>query len=57
MVLQQVQMLDQQVGTPFALAQQRLHFIERVGIDLAAFRVIRPAPASRARMNAPIVFR
>ena len=57
MVLQEMQMLDQQVGTPFALAQQRLHFIERVGIDLAAFRVIRPAPASRARMNAPIVFR
>jgi hypothetical protein len=52
-----MQMLDQQVGPPFALTQQRLHLIERVGIDLAAFRVIRPAPPSRARMDPPIVLR
>jgi hypothetical protein len=57
MILQKVEMLNQQVGAPFALAQQRLHLIKRLGIDLAAFGVIRPAPASRARMDPTIMLR
>jgi hypothetical protein len=57
MVLQKVEMLDQQVGAALALAEQRLHLSERVGIELAAFRVIRPAPASRARMDPTIMLR
>ena len=55
MVLQQVQMLDQQVAPALALAEQRLHLGERGGIDLPALRMIRPAPPSRAGMDAPVV--
>jgi hypothetical protein len=55
MVLQQMQVLDQQVTPPVAVAEQRLHFGKSGGIDLPALREIGPPPASRARMNAPVV--
>ena len=55
MVLQQMQVLDQQIGPPFTLAKQCLHLVERDGIDLPAFRVIGSAPPSRARMYPPVV--
>ena len=57
MVLQQMEVLDQEIGPALALAEQRLHLGEGPGIDLAAFRVIRPAPPPRAGMDAPIVLR
>src|SRR5712691_5558428 len=56
MVLQQMQVLDQQIAPPFAVAQQRLHLGEGRRIDLPPLRVIRPAPAPRARVNAAVVF-
>ena len=47
MVLQQVEMLDQQVAPPLALAEQRAHLIERLRIDLPALRrTRRTAPAA-----------
>ena len=55
MVLQQMQMLDQQVAPPLAFAEQRLDLGQRGGIDLPALRMIRPAPPSRAGMDAPVV--
>ncbi len=55
MVLQQMQVLDQQVAPPLAVAEQRLHFVQRRRIDLPALRVIRPAPPARAGMDAPVV--
>src|SRR5689334_25408181 len=51
-----MQMLDQQVAPPLALAEQRLHLRERRRIDLPPFRMIRPAAPPRARMDAPVVF-
>jgi hypothetical protein len=56
MVLQQMQVLDQKVAPPLAVAEQRLKFGERQGIDLPPLRVIRPAPPPGARMNAAVVF-
>src|SRR5580704_10928291 len=50
MVLQQMQMLDQQVAAPLAVAGQRLR------LDLASFRMVEPAPPAGAGMDAPIVF-
>ena len=38
MVLQQMQMLDQQVAPPLAVAEQGLHLGERRRIDLPALR-------------------
>ncbi len=55
MVLQQMQVLDQQVAAALALAEQRLDLGERRGIDLAALRVIRPAPPPGAGMDAAVV--
>src|SRR6516165_5638799 len=55
MVLQQMQVLDQQVAPPFAVAEQRLHFGERSRVDLPPFRVIGPASASRAGMDPAVV--
>jgi hypothetical protein len=52
-----MEVLDQQIGPALAAAEQRLHLGERRGVDLAAFRVIRPAPPPRARVDAPIVMR
>ncbi len=56
MVLQQVQMLDQQVAPALTVTQQRLNLDERCRIDLPALWMIGPAPASRARMDAAVVF-
>ena len=55
MVLQQMQMLDQQVAAALALTQQRRDLGKRRGIDLAALRLIRPAPPPRAGMDAAVV--
>ena len=55
MVLQQMQMLDQQVAPALALAEQRLHLVERRRVDLPALRMVEPAPPPGARMNAPVV--
>jgi hypothetical protein len=55
MVLQQMEMLDQQIAPPIAIAEQRLNLAERCRVDLPAFRVIGPAPPSGARMNAAVV--
>ena len=57
MVLQQMEVLDQEIGLAFAVSEQRLHLGQRRRIDLAAFRVIRPAPPPRAGMDPPIVLR
>ena len=55
MVLQQMQVLDQEVAPPFTGIEQRLHLTECGRVDLPAFRVIRPAPPPRARVDAPVV--
>src|SRR6266481_1145404 len=55
MVLQQMQVLDQQITPPFTGVEQRLHLTESGRVDLAPLRVIRPATAPRARMDAAIV--
>ena len=55
MVLQEMQVLDQQVAPPLALTEQLLHLGERGGIDLPPLRLIRPAPASGAGMDPPVV--
>ena len=55
MVLQQVQVLDQQVAPPLAVAEQRLHLGQRRGIDLPALRLVAPAPPARAGMDAAVV--
>jgi hypothetical protein len=55
MVLQQMQVLDQQVTPPLALAEQGLHRGKSRRVDLPAFRMIRPAPPPRARMDTPVV--
>ena len=49
-------MLDQQVAAALAVAEQRLHLGQRLRIDLAAFRLVEPAPPSRAGMDAAVVF-
>ena len=49
MVLQQMQMLDQQVAPPLAIAEQCLHLVERRRIDLAALRVIGARAAAPSR--------
>src|ERR1700730_2182364 len=51
-----MQVLDQQVTPPLTLPEQRLHLREGGGIDLPAFRMIRPAPPPRAGMNPAVVF-
>jgi hypothetical protein len=51
-----VQVFDQQVSPALAFAEQYLHLAERGGIDLPPLRMIRPAPPSRARMDAAVVF-
>ena len=56
MVLQQMQVLDQQIAPPLAVAEQCLHLGERRRIDLPSLRLIGPAPAPRARMDATVVF-
>ncbi len=55
MVLQQMQVLDQQVTAALAVAEQRLDLGERARVDLAALRVIRPAPPPRPGMDAAVV--
>jgi hypothetical protein len=44
-ILDQVQMLDQQIAPPLALAKERTYFLKRARLDLAALRRAR-APAS-----------
>ena len=56
MVLQQMQVLDQQVPSAFPVAEQRLHLGQRLGLDLAALRLVAPAPPSGAGMDAAVVF-
>jgi len=55
MVLQQMQVLDQQIGPALAIAEQRRDFGERSGVDLAALRMVRTTPPPGAGMYAPIV--
>src|SRR5215472_11198505 len=55
MVLQQVQVLDQQVPPPLALAEQCLYFGQSDRVDLPPLREIGPASASRAGMYAAVV--
>ncbi|HVB14924.1 MAG TPA: hypothetical protein VNF04_00160 [Stellaceae bacterium] len=55
MVLQQVQVLDQQIAAPLALAEQYLDLGKRRRVDLAALRVIEAAPPPGSGMNAAIV--
>jgi hypothetical protein len=55
MVLQQMEVLDQQVAPAVALAEQGLDFVQGCRVDLPALRVVEPAPAPGARMNAPVV--
>src|SRR6516162_11473215 len=55
MVLQQMEMLDKQIATPLAVAEQCLNLGERRRIDLPSFRVVGAAPAPRAWMNATVV--
>src|SRR5438552_3192348 len=50
-----MQMLDQEVAPPLALAEQCLHLGQRRRIDLPPLRPVRPAPPAGARMNPPIV--
>jgi len=54
-VLQQVQVLDQQVATPLAVAEQRLHLGQGGGIDLPALRRVAAAPPAGAGMDAAVV--
>src|SRR5271167_3961962 len=55
MVLQEMQVLDQQVATPLAIAEQHLHLCKSRRIDLPPLRMIGPAPPARARVDAPVV--
>ena len=55
MVLQEMQVLDQEITTTFAIAEQSLHFGKCLGIDLPAFREIRTAPAPGTGMYTPVV--
>ena len=48
-------MFDQQVAPALALAEQRLHLIERRRIDLPAFRDIAAVPPAGTRMDAPVM--
>ena len=54
-VLQQMQMLDQQVAAPLAIAEQVLYLGERGRIDLPALRRRRAAPPPGAGMDAAVV--
>src|SRR6266404_7558420 len=56
MVLQQMQVLDQQVTPPFTGIEQRLNLAERGRIDLSPLRVIGPATAPGAGVDAAVVF-
>ena len=49
MVLDQMQMLDQQIAPARPVGEQRLHLVERRGIDLAAFGRARRPAAARSR--------
>ena len=51
-VLQQMQMLDEEIALPRPLAQQRLHFGERLGLDLPPLRQIPPAAPPGAGTDA-----
>ena len=55
MVLQQMQVLDQQIAAPLAVAEQGLHLVQGRRIDLPALRMVEPAPPPRARMDAAVV--
>ncbi len=55
MVLQQMEMLDQQIGATLAVTEQRRDLGERGGVDLAALRMVRTAPPPGPWMDAPIV--
>ncbi|MBV8335893.1 MAG: hypothetical protein JO358_10770 [Alphaproteobacteria bacterium] len=55
MVLKQMQVLDQEITTAFAIAEQSLHFGKRLGIDLPAFREIGTAPTPGTGMYTPVV--
>jgi hypothetical protein len=50
-----MQVLDQEVALPLALAKQGLDLGQGRRIDLPPLRMVEPAPPSRARMDAPIV--
>ena len=52
MVLDEMQMLDQQIAPPRPIGEQRLHFFERLRIDLPALRCTRrPAPAGSPALD------
>ncbi len=53
-VLDQVQVLDQQVAAPRALAEQASHLVERILLDPAALGPRRAAPPAGARMPADL---
>src|ERR1700730_15573159 len=57
MVLQQMQVLDQQIVAPLALAEQRQDLVDRGRVNLPALRMIEAAPPAGAGMDAAIVFR
>ncbi len=49
MILQQVQVLDQQIAPPLAVAEQCLDLVQGRRVDLPALRVIEPTPPARRR--------
>ena len=50
-ILNEMQILNEQIAPPFALAEQRTDFRKRLRIDLAAFwRARPPAPRRRRRL-------
>src|SRR5579864_1378533 len=55
LILQQVQVLDQQVAAALAIAEQRPHLVQRLRLDLPAFRMVEAASPARAGMDAAIV--
>jgi hypothetical protein len=55
MVLQQMQVLDQQIATPLAAAENPLNLGQSGWIDLPTLRVIRPAPTPRTGMDPAVV--
>ena len=51
-ILDQVQVLDQEIAPALAVAQERAHLVERLGLDLAALGgpagAVAPSRAGRA---------
>ncbi len=55
-VLEQMQVLDEQVRLARAVAEQRLHLGQRLGLDLPASRHVPAAAPSGTGMNAALSF-